>query len=143
METAGPSGVTALMLACGQGHEAVTRLLLQRGDRSIAADERYGPTANAVLQQWNNLSHARKEAIRRYDDWQYAEMPDEWTVQHHSRCPPHMRKLVAVAGIAWQTPLAAFNRKPGDVSHRLAEALYEHMGFRDADAASDPTNPGA
>ena len=43
--TGGWNGVTALQLACGEGHVACTQLLLATGDYSVAAVDRSGATA--------------------------------------------------------------------------------------------------
>jgi len=125
------SAQSALTVACMLSNDgAIPRLLLQRGAASTPEKAtKYRPSSNAVLGVWNALSQARREAVRRYDRWDYVAMPDEWTVQNHAQTVPHLQRHVAAICIAWQIPLEAFNRKPGDLAHRMAEALYEKMGY--------------
>jgi hypothetical protein len=122
-------GVTPLFVACNKGHDATVRLLLQYGTTSIEEDEvKFKPAVNAVLRQWNALSPARQQIVRRYD-WSFVDLPAEWTVRHHHQYPSEFRQQVAAAALTLGGPLEALNRKPGDLMHRVAEELHRLMGF--------------
>ena len=105
------------------------RLLLQHGAKSIEENEaKFKPAANAVLRQWNALSPARQEVVRRYD-WTCVDLPVEWTVRNHHRYPAVFRQLLVAAALALGGPLGALNGKPGDLMFQMAEALHGLMGF--------------
>ena len=121
--------LTSLYMACNEGHDAIVRLLLQYGVKSIDEDEvEFRPAANAVLRQWNALSPARQEIVRRYD-WSFVDLPAEWTVRHHHQYPAEFRQQVTAAALTLRGPLGALGRKPGDLMHRMAEELHVLMGF--------------
>jgi len=99
------------------------RLLLQYGAKSIEEDEaKFQPAANAVLRQWNALSPARQEVVRRYD-WSFVDLPAEWTVRHHHQHPAVLRQQLAAVTLALGGPLGALNGNPGDMMHRVVEEL--------------------
>ena len=105
------------------------RLLLQYGAKSIEEYEaNFKPAANAVLRQWNALTPARQEVVRRYD-WTFVDLPAEWTVRHHHQYPAAFRRQLAAMSLTVQGPLGSLGRKPGDLMHRMAEELHGLMGF--------------
>ena len=118
-----------LTIACIKGHVAVARLLLQHGAHSIPEDDSFEPAGNAVLQQWRDMSQARKEVVARYG-WEYADLPEAWVVGQHAQYPVDFRRYVAAAALAWRAPLAPFNKGPGDTVQQLAGALHVIMGFK-------------
>jgi len=87
-------GYTLLMVACEQGQEALVRLLLQRGAESIPEDEFGIPACNAVLRQWDALTPVRKDFVRRYDSWYYAEMPVETHALSPQRRKESLQKIL-------------------------------------------------
>ena len=102
------------------------RLLLQRGAKGIEEDEDdFQPAANAVLRQWNALSPARQEIVRRYD-WSFVDLPAEWTVQRHIQYPAVFRHQMAAIALGLHDPLAS-----GDLMHPMAEVMHGLMGFGD------------
>ena len=96
--------------------------------RQLCTTAKQALCPNAVLRQWNALSPARQELVRRYD-WSFVDLPAEWTVRHHHQYPSEFRQQVAAAALALGEPLEALNRKPGDLMHRVAEELHGLMGF--------------
>jgi len=105
------------------------RLLLQHGAKSIEENEaKFKPAANAVLRQWNALSPTRQDVVRRYD-WSFIDLPAEWTVRHHIQYLAEFRQQMVAIGLTVQEPLAALNRKPGDLMHRIAEEMHRLKGF--------------
>jgi hypothetical protein len=117
--------VMELHAACEQGHDAIVRLLLQHGAISIQEDEvNFKPAANVVLRQWDALSPARQEIVRRYD-WSFVDLPTEWTVQHHM-CQYVFRHQMAAIALGLHDPLAS-----GDLMHPMAEVMHGLMGFGD------------
>ena len=99
------------------------------GATSIEEDEaNFQPAANAVLRQWNALSPARQQVVRRYD-WRFVDLPAEWTVRHHHQCPAVLRQQLLGAALALGEPLGALNGKPGDIMHAMEEEMHGLMGF--------------
>ena len=108
---------------------ALARLLLRHGAHSIPEDDSFEPAGNAVLQQWRDMSQARKEVVARYG-WEYADLPEAWVVGQHAQYPVDFRRYLAAAALAWRAPLAPFNKGPGDTVQQLAGALHVIMGFK-------------
>jgi hypothetical protein len=83
------------------------RLLLQYGAKSIEEYEaNFKPAANAVLRQWNALTPARQEVVRRYD-WSFVDLPAKWTVRHNHQYPAEFQQRLAAAALALGGPLGA------------------------------------
>jgi len=123
MEKGNEYGATPLWIACHQTHDGVVRLLLQHGAKSIKENEaHFQPAANAVLRQWNALSPARQEIVRRYD-WSFVDLPAEWTVRHHHQYPAAFRRQMVAAALTFKGLL------PVDLMHLMAEDIHRLMGF--------------